>query len=250
MEIYDWDNSLYRNLKSKRNSKKRQKKDLEKYLTSLRKRREAIRIEQRNLGFEELNPPIQRGWKRTFVLHDSVKYSNQDDFFQNLLDKINTECISNRKDFTKKKKRRGKKIRVETQQFLQVLSEYRFKKLIQTEKEKSYFEQFLVYSKSKTFLHKEYHFREPWRFKLRIVPNWIRFAKIIDPLLLQEDAEIDAYLLSNNLEAKMYKLKDGYYSYKDRWNPTANAKYTYLLKQNSYLKYLDEFIREKQNEQI
>ena len=245
MATYAWDKFQDEKTISKREIKRKDKTELDNYLFRLYRKLKQIRFAQHNLGFEEINPPIQRGWKRTFVLNPIVKQSKESEFFQTLLDKINTERINNRKDFKKMKKRKGKKVRVEIPQYLEVLSEYWYRKKIQTEKEQAYFEEVLVYSKHKTLLYKEYHFKEKWRFKLKIVPNWIRFAKIIDPLLLQQKAEIEAYLEKNNLSDRMYKLKNGSYGYKDKWNPKPKEKYAYLENQNSYKKYLEEFLEKK-----
>lgn len=47
-----------------------------------------------NLGYEDLNPPIQRGYKRLFVLTEETRYSKRADFYQGIVDKINTVWYS------------------------------------------------------------------------------------------------------------------------------------------------------------
>ncbi len=83
-------------------------------------------FEQRNLskqisnsGYEKLDPPVQRGWRRFFVLRKDVARSDDALFFQKLLDKINTIEYSSRKDFKVKRRRLGKKIYIESEQRLE-----------------------------------------------------------------------------------------------------------------------------------
>jgi hypothetical protein len=41
------------------------------------------------MGYVPLEPPVQRGWKRTFVLRADVASSAKAVFYQGILDKIN-----------------------------------------------------------------------------------------------------------------------------------------------------------------
>jgi hypothetical protein len=96
-------------LKSARRKKRLHKKDQDRKLIQLFNELKRLQVEQRNLGFAELIPPIQRGWKRFFVLRQDVLTSKEGSFFQELLEKINTTEYSHRRDFKVKKRRRGKK---------------------------------------------------------------------------------------------------------------------------------------------
>lgn len=73
-----------------RQKKRMQYEDFDKQLISLDKKRDDLQELKRNLGWEPLIPPVQKGWKRFFVLRDDVERSKHAEFFQNILKKINT----------------------------------------------------------------------------------------------------------------------------------------------------------------
>jgi hypothetical protein len=95
--------------KSERRRKRLLKKDQEKHLLLLHREENKLRRQIRNLGYEPLVPPVQKGYKRLFVLSDDVQQSKQAAFFTELLKKINTVQYSDTKAFTKKKRRRAAK---------------------------------------------------------------------------------------------------------------------------------------------
>ena len=90
-------------IRTARQKKRMQYEDFDKQLIALSK--EEIILHNHNPGWEPLTPPVQRGWKRFFVLRDDVARSDDAQFFQNILAKINTEKWSYRKDFKKKKRK-------------------------------------------------------------------------------------------------------------------------------------------------
>jgi hypothetical protein len=228
MDTFDWENYAQNGrFISQRQVKQRQKSDADKSLIQLNRKLRNLRKQINSLGYEELNPPIQRGWKRFFVLTQNVEQSFDSRFFQILLEKINTTQYSNRRDFKVKRRRRGKKVYVLRPQTLNELNEYAFAKL--TEKEKLYFR--LEWELCKNLkLFKKFVFNEPLRFVLQVKPNMITKVKIIDPLLLQGKSIIYNYLDNRYLTPKMCRLTEGYYQYKNRWNPKDKAKYKFILK--------------------
>src|SRR5690606_11583882 len=138
----------------------------------------------------ELKPPVQKGWKRTFVLRSDVAKSHNADFFQNIPDKINTQTWSSRKDYLNKKRRKekGKKVYVIKPQKLQELNEYNFMKLGLNDKEKKFFreEEHLNHSK---YVYKKFIFNEPWRFTLKVMPNMIDKIRTIDAKITKRKQE-------------------------------------------------------------
>jgi hypothetical protein len=156
-----------------RQKKRRQYEELEKKLIALHKEERALYGQIRNLGWEPLVPPVQKGWKRFFVLRDDVARSKQADFFQNILEKINTHDWSHRKDFMIRKRRFGrKKYAVKEQRLLQP-REWQFEKPGFDENEKQMFHEEYHYETGKRDPIKRYVFDEPWRFVLRVRPNMI-----------------------------------------------------------------------------
>lgn len=224
-------------LKSKRTKIRVQKTAQDKKLIQLYKELKQIRVAKANLGYVPLIPPVQKGWKRYFVLREDVQRSKQADFFQTLLEKVNTVQYSSFKAFKVRRRKFGKKSYEPKPQKLQEFHEWAFQKLKLTDQEKLYFKEDWRFGKVKGQMYKVYVFTEPWRFVLTIKPNIITEARAIDPILEQRKKEIDQYIDKRYLEPRMSKLLDGYY-YKNRdlWHDYDKAKYDYIIAENREIK--------------
>ena len=227
-------------LKSKQTKKRLQHKDLEKQLIQQHKRLRHIRKEQNNLGYINLVPPVQKGWKRFFILREDVSRLENALFFQELLGKINTTELSFRKDFKVKQKQKGKKVYVEKEQPFPVIELYELKKIKLTDKERTYFHFEMRYKPNWNCWRKVLAFDEPWRFVLKVAPNMITQVRIIDPTLIKEEHEIKNHLLKNNLISKMYKITDGHVSNYSNWKGHEKMKYKSLFKTESVSKNWEE----------
>jgi hypothetical protein len=193
-------------LKSSRRRKRLQKTDFDRKLIALYKEWKRLRDQVRNLGYEPLIPPVQKGWKRTFVLRDDVKKSKDAPFFEELLKKVNNVQYSHRKDFLIKRRRRGKKIYVERDQKLEYFFEWNFSRLKLTPDESRYFSERLVMDQ-KGCEYKIYEFNEAWRFTLKILPNIITKVKIKDWILEHKQDEIERPIFAKTVRARLAKLK-------------------------------------------
>ncbi|MBL0330111.1 MAG: hypothetical protein IPP64_12005 [Bacteroidetes bacterium] len=214
-----------------------QKKDLEKKLIYVYKELKRIRREHNNLGYADLVPPIQKGWKRFFVLREDVARTSDAIIFQQIIDKINVPAYSHRKDFKKRKKQKGKKVYVDCVQQLPVIELYQLRTLKLTEKERTYFNLERRYDPKHWHLFRQVLvFKEPWRFVLKVIPNMITHVKIIDPALMKAEQEYENYLIKNNLRNKMYKILDGYAKYNSNWKKQDKMKYKSLFKTESVSK--------------
>src|SRR5688572_3974164 len=71
-------------LRTVRQRKRMQYEDFDKQLIKLYKEDKALGIKANNLGWEPLTPPVQKGWKRFFVLRDDVARSKHAEFFENI----------------------------------------------------------------------------------------------------------------------------------------------------------------------
>jgi hypothetical protein len=134
-------------------------------------------------------------------------------FFQGILDKINTTDWSWRKDFLIRRRRFGKKIYVTMGQQLKKLYIGEFNKMKCTPAEQKYFVA-LTYATAHGQWETKMVFAEPWRFKLKVFPNWIDKVRKRDALLEQRLQEIHNYVTRNGFKGKIRKLIDG----GDRWN--------------------------------
>jgi hypothetical protein len=198
--------------KSERRRKRLPKKDQEKHLLLLHREENKLRRQIRNLGYEPLVPPVQKGYKRLFVLSDDVQQSKQAAFFTELLKKINTVQYSDTKVFTKKK-RRGRKIHVSREQQQAALQAWEWEQKKLTEAEAVYFNPVTVWDRAGE-PRTVYRFREPWRFVLRAVPNLITEVKIKDNLIEQKVDNIDRYLSFNDRRHRQTRLLRGSAGYR------------------------------------
>jgi hypothetical protein len=230
MALAEWETyALSSRLKSERRKKRLQKKEQDKKLMHLYHEFKRLQREQQNLGFADLIPPVQKGWKRFFVLRQDVVVSKDGKFFQELLEKINTTTFSHRKDFKKKRKKNGKRVDVDRIQKPKEFMECEFRKLALTEREKLFFKEEWRFC-YRNRLYKVYVFTEPWRFVLRVKPNMVTQVRIIDPLLKQRADEIDNYLERNSLYGRVFKVMGNHHRYS--WPVGEKVKYKNLLRKD------------------
>ena len=224
-------------LRNARQKKRKQYTDFDKQLIQMHKKEKALYIQKRNLGWQPLHPPVQKGWVRYFIVRDDVAKSKYGDFFENILKKINTFDYYWRKDFKRKKKKRGKKIYVVKEQYLLKPYEYQFVKLNFTESEKQFFEETWELDWNKKII-KKMTFTQPWRFVLKIKPNMIDKVRIEDTALESNLKAIDNYLEKNCLRGKQSNLLKGRYKWKD-WRKVEKYKEVSEFRNKSLGQILD-----------
>jgi hypothetical protein len=194
--------------RSDREKAKAVKLDFEKQLLKLGRERKMLWQKKQKLGYEPLVPPVQKGFKRFFVLRDDVAKSPRAEFFLEILDKINTIQYSDTRQFTKTKRYHGRKIRLPKEQFLDSISGYEWDKLKLPPEQQIYFEEMLESTAYREW-QRVFKFTQPWRFRLKIAPNLITRVSINDADLEKRLDEIDNYLERNSLEAKLQRLLHG-----------------------------------------
>ncbi len=209
---------LLYNLKSARRKKRLQKKDFDKQLIQLDKQRAILNARKRNLPMVPLAQPYQKGWKRFFVLRNDVRQSPQAEFYEALLEKINTVQYNHDKSFKRKKKRKRWKRRSTYEEKPQQLKEFTgyewdHPKFNLSEKEKSCFHFKEYWCASAGKMQTSYVCTEPWRFVLVIKPHIIYEVKMIDEELEQEIKRLDNYIDNHYLEPKISRLIHGWYQW-------------------------------------
>ncbi|HEX8015009.1 MAG TPA: hypothetical protein VF465_07235 [Flavobacterium sp.] len=245
MENYSLDDYIKGSrLKSKRKKKQLVKKDFEKQLIQLSKRRHSIYLAIRNLPLIELKEPYQKGWVRFFVVRKDVLRSDDALFFVNLLDKINTFQFSNQKTFTNRKKTFGKKTDYQREQFVSniTVTEWNNDKLKLTDKEKSFFTLVEKWSERYRCFKTYYKFNEPWRFVFKIEPNIITHKKAVDAVLESELRLIENYIENRDLRCKMYKAgnRDS-----DYYNSLHKLKYCNQISSKNLNTIYEMYLEEK-----
>ena len=227
IQQYGEDILCYR-LRTARQKTRMQYEDFNKQLIQLYKEEKVLHEQQRNLGWETLCPPVQKGWKRFFVLRDDVARSKHAGFFQEILKKIDTYDWSYRKDFKIRKRKLGRKIYVVKIQKLLEPSEHHFIKLGFDEKEKNLFHEAWSSYKQKPYV-KRYVFNEPWRFVLRVRPNMIDKVKKRDEIIESRLKWIADHLERNDYRKKQTRLLRGHYQWKE-WRDFEKFKEVSLLR--------------------
>lgn len=237
IQQYGEDILCYR-LRTARQKKRMQYEDFEKRLIQLYKEEKTLYRQMRNLGWEPLIPPVQKGWKRFFVLRDDVARSGQAEFFQGILNKINTYDWSHRKDFMIRKRRFGRKNYVVKDQQLHEPWEWLFVKLDFNEHEKQMFNEEYKHDKRYGKPVKKYVFKEPWRFVLRVRPNIITKIRVKDPVIESGLKEIDNYLERNDLRKTQARLLHGNYKWRE-WKKFEKYDEVNFLKNKSLNQVID-----------
>lgn len=207
MSNLDWSCGM----KSARRKKQLVKKDRDKRLIALWRRYSKLSKYKWSLPFVEIEQPYQRGWKRYFVLHDDLRYNPRKDFFEALLEKINTVEYHHDQDFKFKKRKKKRSGYEYKRQFLREFASYEWidNKMKLTEEEQAYFmkvETYNVYAKRTSI---SYVFTEPWRYKLKVAPHFVTHARKLDIEIERELAFVNNHINKNFLWPRIDRLTSG-----------------------------------------
>jgi hypothetical protein len=205
------DNLQFSRLRSLKSRKRVSKKDVEKQIRKKYQRSKELWEIRRNIPLVPLEKPYQKGFVRFFVVRDDVKRSKDGDFFEGILNKINTKMYSETRKFLKKKRKFGRRIYVIRDQKLVQLSEYQWNdpKLGLTTREKQYFLKREEYNPFRKRYNIYYEFIEPWRFVLRVKPNMITHFKPLRSNLEKEIDELNSYLSQHKIVGLVNKKIHG-----------------------------------------
>lgn len=227
---YDW--ALYTNLLSRRTKIRRIKTGRDKMLRQKRKEYDRKWNEIRNLGYELLKVPIQKGYKRLFILTEDTRYSQQSDFYQKILDKINNIRYSPHKNFERQKtaKKRRNRRKYKTQTLLEPES-WHFHNMLKFNEDERRMFYHIHYKCCPTCnrTHEKYVFAEPWRYVLSVKPNILTEVQRKDSVLEQECAELSDFLDMYSNKARSVKMWGGNtYTWKKIQNKKEDIKrYSY-----------------------
>lgn len=204
------------NLPSKRWKTRRIRTAFDKRLRRVEKEYDRVWEQIRNLGYEDLNPPVQRGYKRLFVLTEETRYSSRADFYRGILDKINTIWYSPHKTFKERKRKIAKwRYQRRNEQLLQQPDDWTFRNKKFTEEEAKYFFPVEYYDYPCKMWRVRYVFCEPWRFVLRVRPHMLTQIQRRDPELETYSDELDK--IRERYRGRLTKLRGGNTSGWYRW---------------------------------
>lgn len=206
-------------IRTERQKKRIKRKAHDRHLRNLYREEEELNKQNRILVWQALDPPIQKGWKRFFVLREDVAESKYAVFFENILAKINTYDWHYRRDFKVKKRFRGRKKYVVKPQKIKELDGWQFHRLEFTEAEKLFFDIEYRQERWSQVPQRYYVFKEPWRFVLRVRPNIIDKVLVRNSIIDARLEEIRNYVTRNNYWYRQVKLVYGY-----KWNSWSGEK--------------------------
>lgn len=235
----NWEDQI--RIRSKRRRKRETIEGQDKKLIRLFKEDRELSKRRAELPMIDLSPPIQRGYKRYFIVREDVRRSKQGVFYENLLRKINTTQFSPTKEFKQKKRRLGRRIYEARGQQLQVVHPHEIKRMKLTPHEMLCFtfKTKIEVRYRKVYQTQYFEMTEPWRYVLRIRPNMIDKIKTHDEELEQRLAELNHKVYRNITNyARLSKLRDWGH---DRWGNKENPKYDNLLRDKSLYQILEEY---------
>ena len=229
--------------KSARRKKRLVKKDFDKQLIRLSKRRQQLSDQIRSLPPVILKQPYQKGWVRLFVLQRDTQQSDQAEFYQALLDKINIPCWHYDRSFKRRKIRKGNYIYFDpADQKLRELSfdEFHGRRFNLSDEEKVCFCHKEVWNIQYRKYEIMFTCAQTWRFELKIQPHIVYATERIDELLAQEMSEIENRVDNHNLQPRMWKLMGGSNRY---WGDYQEpAKFNNELKNKPMYSSKDEYM--------
>ncbi len=178
----------------------------EKQLRKLDREQRELRREQRRLGYVDLEQPLMRGWKRTFVLQPDVVGGRHATFYQQVLEKINTVQYHPDRHFLAKKRIMGRKKRVPRKQHLLTFSAAAFSRRQFTVCEQRKFHTIEYWSNRTKRFETAYVFSDQWCFRLQVRPNMITKVRLESTLMEQRLQEIGNYLEGYALYGQLHRL--------------------------------------------
>jgi hypothetical protein len=153
-----------------------------------------------------IDPPIQRGWVRHWVLADWVKDHAQRAVFEDILREVNTEQLFS-SPTRPRGKRRSRRQMHETSQGFKRIKAAKWRQLNWSSGHKAYFRPiYHVRHHGRLLIH--YILCTHHMFELKVEPRWIRRLPLLDPESMSRRTEIGA-LLGKREEMRLNWLHGG-----------------------------------------
>lgn len=178
----------------KRRKKRRIKAGYQKSMIRLEKQEKYWNERCWNTTYIPLKEPVQRGWRREFFLNDETARGKHAAFFEGIREAVNRVEYSNDKDFTRKMRKSGRKIRVHIPQYLKEIASCYWRRVTLSDAQRQMFTAITRINKRGEKVT-SYAFNEPWRLVLRVRPNMLTHTKQVDT-----EAEKRSKELSNKIE--------------------------------------------------
>lgn len=167
----------------------------EKFKAYLRKEEELWKnhVAQRNLGYKPLDTPIHKGYDAVFILRDDIARRDDADEFEALIHYYGKSAWCRDKTFTKWD--RTEKRKIDIKPYFKKIDEDEYERLLPWCKK--FFTHSLVDDRTSWggSIRKSFKINVPeFYFKMKIENHYETHYKVIDEILLQEEAEIEEHL--------------------------------------------------------
>lgn len=143
----------------------------------------------------KLDQPIQRGWRRLYVLSEHVASRRDRQILEAILAVIGTVVVHHSRDFCRRRGR-SKKL-VEIEQPLRPIPIHEWQR-------KNYPEKWFRYFRYELILEWNRHWQPYWVckqpsvYELKIERNWLWYFREVDPAIETRMSELDRWLKSRN----------------------------------------------------
>lgn len=202
---------------SDRQQKRKSYEEFDKKLIRMQKRSNELYKQKRELPLIRLEKPVQKGWRKGFVLREDVARRRDAKDLERILSRIN--CFVYCDDIDFKSKKFHNKQKEDIPHVLQHIPLNSWDKLQWPEHFKKWFSletrtHFTRYGGA--YETRGYYFKLPWMFVPKVEPHFATHRREVNPFIERELAEIDAFFQHNNGWQRLAKIRHGY-NYRD-WN--------------------------------
>jgi hypothetical protein len=167
--------------------------------------RELNDLHERYWTIVTLKEPVQRGWIRFYTIAEKIGAHKDRGMLSDILTVIGTRSWSRLPDFRCWRRRRKKRVFVEVEQPLKVISASRWEQRKYPEMWKRYFS--LQPMRHKRLWHPTYVFAHRGLFELRVEPLLVTEVRVPDPAVLTRISEIERWLRQRNLKPRLDWLR-------------------------------------------
>lgn len=153
--------------------------------------REYKSLEKERFKIIKLDQPIQKGWRRSYVLAEHATTRRDRPILERILKEIGTVVVHHGRDF-KRRLRRSKKV-VEIEQPLLAISQQQWEREAYPSEWRTYFHQELRHRKGRDW-QLYWVFKQPSLFTLKVARNWLWYFREVDPVIETRLSELNRWL--------------------------------------------------------
>lgn len=183
--------------------------------------REYEALSKKRFTIIKLNQPIQRGWRRSYVLSEQAGTRPDREMLEAILAVIGTAVVHHRRDFLRRPGRRRKF--VEIKQPLDSIPIHEWERKHYPTKWFPYFRRELVLEMNRHW-QLRWVFTRPELFELKVERNWLWYFREVDPAIETRLSELDRWLESHDGWPRYGWLTGRRQRYRWREEPSAKQK--------------------------